>query len=69
MPSNYDEFCQIVIANGWKRSKPATFTKDGLELVFDTSSYIEVYRGSERVAEIRVSSPQDVTAFLSTFTQ
>ena len=65
MSDSFETLCQAVIASGWSSLRPAAFVKGDLELVFDTSTYIEVYRDAHRVAECRVATASEVTVFLS----
>lgn len=54
----------VLRSQNWTSSGPYAFEKHGLEIVFDTSSYVELYREQERIAEARVTSAASMLKFL-----
>ena len=68
MVDTFDDFRQTVVNAGWTAINTAVYKKEGLELVFDTSNYIELYKSGERIDEARVESVADVAAFLAKLT-
>ena len=54
-----------LMALGWRATAPFCLTKNGYELVFDTSHFVELYAADgRRVAEAPVNSMKDLTTFL-----
>lgn len=62
----YECLAQKLILLGWMRNDeaPCRFNKDDFEIVFDTSTYVEMYSATTRVAEGRVHSVQDLVKLL-----
>jgi len=65
--SFYDNAVEILAANGWKQSNPATFTKDNFEIAFDTSNYIEVIKVDDKkcIFESHLTSDEIITHILT----
>ncbi|MBB6428454.1 hypothetical protein [Algisphaera agarilytica] len=56
----------ILADQGWVEAGAFVFKKNGYELVFDTSHYVELYelRSGERVHEARILGADDIAEFL-----
>ncbi|MEM6853914.1 MAG: hypothetical protein AAF593_05845 [Planctomycetota bacterium] len=56
----------ILMSEGWMSHGQFAFKKDGYELVFDTSSYVELYELSsgKRVHESKIIDSGDMSEFL-----
>ena len=63
--TDYASFERYLSAKGWNRRSKGTFSDGFVELVFDTSHYLEVYKSDgTRMAEGRINSVADLEAFL-----
>ncbi|MEM9915423.1 MAG: hypothetical protein AAF911_10715 [Planctomycetota bacterium] len=56
----------ILTSEGWMSHGQFAFKKNGYELVFDTSSYVELYELSsgKRIDEARITGSGDMSEFL-----
>lgn len=63
------EYHRVLLDAGWYAVNAAVFRRGRFELVFDTSSYVEVYVAETRVAESALRSPDDFKRFLEVTTQ
>ena len=64
--TDYASLERYLISKGWSRRVNGTFSDGLVELVFDTSHYLEVYKSDgTRVAEGRINSITDLEAFLA----
>jgi len=63
---SYEATTNHLIEAGWQKESPASFRKDGCEIVFDTSHYVELYDASEkRISEAPIRSVEDMINFLN----
>jgi hypothetical protein len=71
MNNVYDKAVAILLKNGWTKINPASFTKDKIEIFFDTSSYVEVYSLSDKqcLYESRLDSIEIINQILSKLQQ
>lgn len=69
MTYSIDKYHRVLLNDGWYAVNAAVFRRGRLELVFDTSSYVEVYAAETRVAETALRSPDDFKRFLDATTQ
>lgn len=42
MANFYNDAVDVLLANGWKKINPASFTRGDLEVFFDTSHHVEI---------------------------
>ena len=63
----YDNAVETLLNNGWTKNNPASFTKGDFEIFFDTSSYIEVIRLSDKtnIFESHLNSNEIIIHILS----
>lgn len=64
MIESYELSAKHLESLGWIKENSASFKKDGLEIVFDTSTYVELYDNKKRIAEARIDSVDDMKTFL-----
>ena len=64
---NLNEAFRFLEENGWLQRPAYCFVKGNVELVFDTSNYVEVYQTSsgERIQEGRVNCLDDLKSLLA----
>ena len=65
MIHSYEESVEYLTSHGWRKTSSGAYVKNGHELVFDTSHYVELY-GSDGVwlSESRIDSVQDLVRFI-----
>jgi hypothetical protein len=65
MIQSYEDSIQHLSGQGWTQTNFGTYAKNGYEIVFDTSHYVELYKGKDnRLSESRIDSVQDLVRFL-----
>ncbi len=66
MTHSYQDTTKILIDNGWTKINPAVFHKNNLELFFDNSHCVELYRikSAELIIQSRIESAEDLITFL-----
>lgn len=67
MGSFHDKAVTNLLAKGWEKNNPSSYTKGDFEIVFDTSNYIEVIRVSDqkRIFESHLSSDEIINHILT----
>ena len=64
--TDFAAFERYLERKGWIRRPDGTYSDGSLELVFDTSQYLEVYRSDgSRMVEGRIRSVAELEAFLN----
>ncbi len=65
MNKAYEDSIAHLEKNGWIRKNAGSYSKGSFEIVFDTSSFIELYDDSQkRIAETRICELSDTIEFL-----
>ena len=65
MIRSYEDSVSHLVSQGWIEKSPGAYAKNGYEIVFDTSHYVELYKNnSTRLAESRIESVQNLIEFL-----
>ena len=67
MIKSYEDSINYLEENGWVKNKLTNHEKGGLEIVFDTSHYVEVYDTDtkERIDEGPVDSVDDIISIVN----
>jgi len=65
MIKSYEEATKYLISAGWRKENAGIFHKNNWELVWDTSHYVEIYVGKERIAEGSIDSREDMVNFIN----
>ena len=62
----YEDARNLLLAQGWTKHAPSRFLKGDREVVFDTSTWVEVYEaGRGRIAEFKLQDFREEIAKLS----
>ncbi|UTW63224.1 hypothetical protein KFE98_03445 [bacterium SCSIO 12741] len=65
--SQFQNWIAYLQENDWVQQNPMSYAKDGIELFFDQSNYIEIYPENDsthRLDEMRIHSQKDLEALL-----